>query len=339
MTNRPSAHLAFSIAVLGAMLSASPCLAQGPPMGSGRLRHSHLRLASTAVPAPGALPVAATAYAYTWINFPGAASSDLWGVNLGAKAADQSVVGSTTSGFLVSVASKDGTVRETFSTVDYPGTTGTYPYGINDSGQIIGAYSDSAGDSHAFELIDGSYATLVVPFAGAVETEAYGINNAGDIVGCWALSADDVIPTYGFELAGGTYTNLQFPGQPYTCPFAINNKGDIVGAYQTDRNVIYGFLFRGGTYTTVQVPGAIFTEVDAINDSGDMAGLYCPPGACAGDNLPGAQGFVLRKGVFTTIVMPGASYTSVDGIGNSGVITGAYADSAGNDHGFIGVPQ
>ncbi len=37
-----------------------------------------------------------------------------------------------------------------FADVVYPGSIGTYPYGISNSGVIVGSYFDSKGISHGF---------------------------------------------------------------------------------------------------------------------------------------------------------------------------------------------
>ena len=71
----------------------------------------------------------------------------------------------------------------TYAAVLIPGATGTYTFGINDAGQIVGYYSNPA--IHGFVLdVDGSYTTLDVP--GGSGTQAYRINSLGQIVGQYA---------------------------------------------------------------------------------------------------------------------------------------------------------
>jgi uncharacterized membrane protein len=45
-------------------------------------------------------------------------------------------------GYLLSGAS--------FTSIDFPGSTGTGPYGINSAGQIVGKYFDADGSTHGF---------------------------------------------------------------------------------------------------------------------------------------------------------------------------------------------
>lgn len=73
-----------------------------------------------------------------------------------------------------------------YTSIDYPGAIGTYPYGINDSGQIVGCYSDGSGNVHGFLLAGGTYTSFDCP--GAIWTYPFGINTAGQIVG-WYLDA------------------------------------------------------------------------------------------------------------------------------------------------------
>ena len=61
---------------------------------------------------------------------------------------------------------------------DVPGAAaplGTVGIGINDHGDVVGDYVDSAGNRHGFVRSKGDYTTLDVP--DAVLTVAEGINN------------------------------------------------------------------------------------------------------------------------------------------------------------------
>src|SRR5437879_3297950 len=50
-----------------------------------------------------------------------------------------------------------------YTTLDVPGATLTSAFGINPSGEIVGAYRDAAFKGHGFLLDKGSYTTLDVP--------------------------------------------------------------------------------------------------------------------------------------------------------------------------------
>lgn len=70
-----------------------------------------------------------------------------------------------------------------FVTLDEPNAApeGTNADGINDKGEIVGAYIDPAGVVHGFLEADSNFTT--VDFPGADATTCQGINNAGQIVG------------------------------------------------------------------------------------------------------------------------------------------------------------
>jgi len=337
----PVTHFALSFALLGLLPMAPPCRAQGNLPGLRRSHRQPFSASQAAAQAAEAVPAGSPTYTFTLINFPGAPDTLAEAINSGAKASDEQIVGAYGpgvqdlggDGFLLRIKRSTGAVSETFQTVDFSGGSTQTAGGVNDSGQIVGHYSDSLGVFHGYELSGGTYTTINVSFSGAVDTFPYGIDNAGDIVGCWSRSGNTA---GGFELSGGTYTQLQFPGGTGTCGHAINNKGDITGYYD-DTSGAHGFVLSAGIYTSIDVPGAVETIAGGINDAGDIVGTYCTTSACIAA-LDGAQGFLLSKGVFSTINVPGASATAPISISDKGILVGWYADCAGITHSFIATP-
>jgi uncharacterized membrane protein len=64
---------------------------------------------------------------------------------------------------------------------DVPGSLATAAYGINDQGQITGAYADATGRNHGFLLQRGRYTTIDAP-GRQTNSTAWGINERGQIV-------------------------------------------------------------------------------------------------------------------------------------------------------------
>ncbi len=95
-----------------------------------------------------------------------------------------------------------------FVSIDFPGATATFAFGINPAGAIVGAYF-KGGQEHAFVLRGGSFSSFDYP--GAAWTEAYGIPANGDIVGQYGLGNGD---THGFLLRDGDFYPVDVPGQP-----------------------------------------------------------------------------------------------------------------------------
>jgi probable HAF family extracellular repeat protein len=159
--------------------------------------------------------------------------------------------------------------------VPFPGALGTFPYGINNSGEIVGGWWDSNKDEHGFTLIAGTYTSFDYP--GSSTTGAFGINSAGDIVGGYNDASG--VP-HGFLLSGGTYTSFDFPGAGETDPYAINDSGNIVGLYCTTTECpsglegAQGFLLSQGVFTTIAIPGEVYTYASGINNNGVVAGVY-----------------------------------------------------------------
>ena len=70
-----------------------------------------------------------------------------------------------------------------YTTIDVPGSTSTYAFGINNSGQVVGIYDCGGGVECGYLLTGGTYSAIDVP--GSSYTQASGINNGGDVVGTY----------------------------------------------------------------------------------------------------------------------------------------------------------
>jgi probable HAF family extracellular repeat protein len=228
-----------------------------------------------------------------------------------------------------------------FSTIDNPnaGAQGSDAFGINASGQIVGAYTDASGSDHGYLQSGGQYTTLDDPNASTAPglgTSAYAINASGQIVGGY-LDASGL--EHGFLLSGGQYTTLDDPaGTGGTEADGINASGQIVGSYTDASGVAHGFLLSGGQYTTLDDPNAgtaflLGTEPLGINDRGQIVGEYA-------DVSGVVHGFLLSGGQYTALDDPNAGTgfqqgTDAIGINNRGQIVGEYADANYVLHGFV----
>jgi probable HAF family extracellular repeat protein len=135
-----------------------------------------------------------------------------------------------------------------FTTFDDPSATnGTQAFGINATGQIVGAYFDATGHhGFLFNPNGGTYTTLNDPSSATAGTVAQGINAAGQIVGTFFTGG---VNSEGFLLSSGVYTTLDGPmhtGQ--TQAFGINATGQIVGTIVPPlaSETFIGFLYSGG---------------------------------------------------------------------------------------------
>ena len=118
-------------------------------------------------------------------------------------------------------------VGENYTSIDYPGATLTYVFGLNDAGYLSGTYRDGFGLLKGFLYFNGTYTAVTYP--NASETYIGGINDANALVG-WKVEAGKV---GGFTLTAGKFrpVAVSFANAANTKPRAINDQGTIIGTY------------------------------------------------------------------------------------------------------------
>jgi uncharacterized protein (TIGR03437 family) len=252
---------------------------------------------------------------YAQVDVPGVKVTSLYGLNN-----SNQLLAWTTTSFpspnLCVVRNLDGV---TWTTIHVPGIFDgvVHATGINNVGQIVGSYPDSATGTHGFvRSADGQSITVFdQPYARSGPykgTYANSINDKGEVVG-------QNYSSIGFlrSADGAAYSPIQVPGASHTNPTAINNNGQIVGTYSTG-GVPHGFLRdTDGTYTTFDVPGSVGgTRPTGINNHGVIVGSFATASALA-------HGFVRSAdGTFATFDAPGGYRTYISGINDSGVVAG-----------------
>jgi uncharacterized membrane protein len=164
------------------------------------------------------------------------------------------------------------------TTVDYPGAVQTYAQGINDQGQIVGAYVLESGPQPGFLLSNGQFTTLSVE--GASETFPRAINDSGTVVGSFSVPSY----AYPFIYSDGNYTLPTAPPTAQLTLFTgINNQGQIAGYYvdlSVSPAVYVAFVYVDGIYNPISIPNATQLQLGGINDKGDITGTIMTP---AGD--------------------------------------------------------
>jgi uncharacterized membrane protein len=215
--------------------------------------------------------------------------------------------------------------RGRITTIDIPGARATVASRINDRGQIVGRYYQTAAfrapdaRSRGFLLDRGRLTRIDVP--GAVATQAVGIDSRGRVVGEYQ---DDVGGFHGFlRDERGRFTTIDLPGAAATSLVDINNAGQVLGGYLDPAGGFHNFLLDRGCFTTFDAPGVPFTFARDLNDRGQIAGFTLTALA----TLAGARGFLLAGGVtgpFTPVDVPGAPRDAVSGLDDSGRLVGYY---------------
>jgi hypothetical protein len=260
-------------------------------------------------------------------------------------------------------------------TFDYPGTgNSTTPFGINQSGDIVGYYLDSSGVTRGFiRYHDGSFsAPIVEPNDTANFSRGTGINSAQTVVGDFLTVADNAF--HGFILSGGSFTQFDIGTGFSTDLTGINDAGHFVGLFGDLTQPNQGFVNINGTTTVLTIPGAVSSDLSGIDNFDRIVGGY-NDGASIGHGVliaangtatapvdfPGATTTLLRgindrglvvgryinadasvhglflklPNTFVSYDYPGAVETSLNGINNAGFISGRYTDGAGIRHGFV----
>ena len=159
-----------------------------------------------------------------------------------------------------------------FTAINFPKSNGTQAIGINDAGDVVGAYLDSASVQHGFVKKGSKYTRIDV--TGDTTPYAWAINNSGQMV-VFALNSAGGYDSFVYN--GKTFKKIADPNASPTGTIArsLNNKGDVVGAYFNSAGDEIGFLFHGRKYFDVIDPKASTqTKPDGVNDTLEMVGRY-----------------------------------------------------------------
>jgi probable HAF family extracellular repeat protein len=215
-----------------------------------------------------------------------------------------------------------------FSTIDHPAAAGLTgePIGINNIGQIVGAYIDDAGSFRGFLLDNHVFTNIDVP--KAMRSIPSKINDNGQVVGTY-LGSDQKF--HGFLFDDGGFTDIDCRDALLTAALDVDKNGRIVG-FCSDNAGTHGFLRdNSGAFITIDVSinNAISTSITSTNDQGKMTGVYV-------DGEGRERGFLLDQDVVTPIDFPGADATQPYSINNRGEIVGFYIQG-GRPQGFLWV--
>jgi probable HAF family extracellular repeat protein len=117
---------------------------------------------------------------------------------------------------------------------------GTWAYGINNAGQVVGTFLDNQGD-HAF--ITGANGTGIRDLGtlGGRDSVAYDINNAGQVVG-YSNTSGGTQHAFITGPDGAGMSDLAPLGGSSSVAFAINDAGEVVGGYQVAPGRFHAFV-------------------------------------------------------------------------------------------------
>ena len=181
----------------------------------------------------------------------------------------------------------DGTI----TLLDIPDATGSWAFGINDLGDIVGEYfiahfPTAPPEWHGFLWQQGVVTRFDAPFPGVGATTLLAMNTAGEIIGTARPSPsapleDEV--AFVYTSATQTFTLLTVPGATFT-PLDINNQGQVLGVATAGTGPQVYILYEAGTYVVItDASGIVLDPADptrffppftwGLNDAGTLVGF------------------------------------------------------------------
>jgi uncharacterized membrane protein len=247
-----------------------------------------------------------------------------------------SAAGTTSHGFLTKhgVLSPIDHPRATAVPATREGQAGTATTGINDRGEVLGAYEGrDRVIRHFVRDRKGRFVRLEEPPGGSGIDEYVDLNNRGEMVGFY--NDDQGVTTTGFlRTKRGRFIDVVVPGSVVTGPLKINDRRQVVGIYVDEAGSVHGFLWDDGEFSSIDVPRATGTAVLGINNRGQMVGSYI--------DADGAyHGFLRERNgrVVTLPEAPGAQPamggTQPSAINDRGQIVGLAYDARGGSRAFL----
>jgi hypothetical protein len=228
-----------------------------------------------------------------------------------------------------------------YTNENFPGSVQTQVTGLNDVGNTVGFWANSAGANFGFYTKTNSTFVEVnfpgVPNSSPQMDQLLGINDTGVAVGFYQNKKGND-RGYEYNIHTKKFTRVLLPGIPDTTnapsvtAAAINSFGDVAGFFAKGKKTD-AFLRVGKHVYEFAYPGAVMTQAFGVNDSDVVAGAYTlKNGNTYGFTWTHAHGFKIvndPKGVGSTII---------NGIDDRGELVGFYM-SGGNTDGFLARPR
>ena len=207
------------------------------------------------------------------------------------------------------------------------------PFGINNSGQVVGQAATAGNAGEAAFLWSSSTGmidlgpTLAATLGGpATNSSSQAINDSGQVVGVtWNANgtAEDA-----FLISGSTVTYLGNLGGSMSGAYAINKSGLIAGYTEAPGMSQEAFLYSGGTMAGLGTLGGGTSFAQGINNSGQVVGIAS------------YHAFLWSSSTGMTDLgtLFGQSGSDAEAINSSGQVAGSCFTVGGNgsdDHAFL----
>jgi hypothetical protein len=163
----------------------------------------------------------------------------------------------------------------TFTEYDVPGAVQTNLLGINELGDLTGAFDpDGSGVFQGFIDRHGNITSFSVP-DGVGGTLAYELNDTRRLTVGYYIDASGVLHGYYRDHNGALHFPIDPPGSVATVLFGVNDTNFVVGRYADAAGATHGLFFvPPDNFFTFDFPGSSFTSLNGINLFGFICGRY-----------------------------------------------------------------
>ena len=177
--------------------------------------------------------------------------------------------------------------------------------GVNNSGQVVGNYSNDTISSNPF-IYQSGFGLQDLGTLGSNYGEAHGINNSGQVVGFSSYDNDGLVRAFLWQSDTGMQ-DIGTLGGNYSGARAINDNGQVVGFAETESGMWHAFMWQNGSgMQDLGTLGGLRSDAYAINNNGQVIGLA------------GSQSFLWQNGS----EMLDIGMVGIVGIENNGRILG-----------------
>jgi probable HAF family extracellular repeat protein len=196
--------------------------------------------------------------------------------------------------------------------------------GINNSGQVVGRSTTSAGVEHAYIWTPGGTGGVVGNpqmkdlNPSTIASEAVAINTSGQVTGFVTIPANgNKTADRAFRYTAGTMTQLPLPAGNFAASYGygINDAGKVVGEAYGPANVGQGYLYNGTTSVEIGDLGGGGSTPLAINNNDRAVGYSSTSGGVD-------HAFVFANGAMMDLGTLGGHYSYAKSINNADQIVG-----------------
>jgi hypothetical protein len=224
-----------------------------------------------------------------------------------------------------------------YTNENFPGSFQTQVTGLNNTGQTVGFWADTAGDNFGWVKSGVNFIQVVDPLTpiGAPGTttmnQVLGVNDNNQAAGFYT-DANGATHGYVYNILTGTFTPINVAGATNVTATGINNSGLVSGFFTANGNTM-GFLenVNGTGLQTFEVPGSTNTMFLGLNNKGQEDGTYIDANGIMHGLL-----FTTATQTVTNVDDPnGIGTTTINGLNDNGQLVGFYVGGDDFTHGVL----